>query len=168
MTARAEVTAYIGLGANLGDAVQAVRGAIEQLGATPGLRLVRASSLYRSAPVESSGPDYINAVAEVATVLTAPGLLTVLQAMEQAAGRERPYVNAPRTLDLDVLLFGQSCIASPRLTVPHPRLWDRAFVLRPLSELRPDLISAHALLSVAGQVCEVSPSGGAGVPSQAC
>ncbi len=167
MTARAEVTAYIGLGANLGDAPQAVRSAIDRLGATPGVRVVQASSLYRSAPVESSGPDYINAVAEVATTLTAPDLLAALQAIEQAAGRERPYINAPRTLDLDVLLYGSARIASPRLTVPHPRMWARAFVLRPLSDLAPGLVPMEALRAVAGQTCEVSASSGLVAPPAA-
>jgi 2-amino-4-hydroxy-6-hydroxymethyldihydropteridine diphosphokinase len=160
MTARSEVTAYIGLGANLGDPEQAVRSAILQFGTTPGMRLLQASSLYRSAPVDSSGPDYINAVAEIATTLTAPALLVALQAIEQAAGRERPYVNAPRTLDLDLLLYGGACVASPRLTVPHPRMWERAFVLLPLHGLAPGLVSAEALRAVADQMCDVSACSG--------
>ena len=155
MTARGEVTAYIGIGANLGDPAQAVRHAISQLRVAPGLRLLQASSLYRSAPVDASGPDYINAVAEVATILTAPALLIALQAMEQAAGRERPYLNAPRTLDMDLLLFGGARVASPLLTVPHPRMWARAFVLRPLHQLAPGWVSAEALQAVADQACGV-------------
>ena len=160
MTARPEVTAYIGLGANLGDPVQAVRSAALQLGATPGVRLLQASSLYRSAPVDSSGPNYINAVVEIATTLTAPHLLAVLQAIEQAAGRERPYINAPRTLDLDLLLYGSAGIASPRLTLPHPRMWQRAFVLLPLHEIAPVLVPSKALNAVAGQACAFSASSG--------
>jgi 2-amino-4-hydroxy-6-hydroxymethyldihydropteridine diphosphokinase len=160
MTARPEVTAYIGLGANLGNPAQAVRSAIEQLGAAPGVRLLQASSLYRSAPVDSSGPDYINAAAEIATTLTAPSLLTTLQAIELSAGRERPYVNAPRTLDLDLLLYGDAQIASPQLTVPHPRMGARAFVLLPLKELVPGLVSTDALRAVAGQACEWTDSSG--------
>jgi len=167
MTARPEVTAYIGLGANLGDAEQAVRNAILQLGATPGMRLHQASSLYRSAPVESSGPDYINAVAEVATTLTAPHLLAALQAIEQAAGRERPFANAPRTLDMDLLLFGSAHIDSPQLTVPHPRMWTRAFVLLPLKELVPAIATADAMRGVAGQACEVMAPSGLAVPPAA-
>ena len=151
MTARPEVTAYIGLGANLGDPAQAVRSALRQLGAMPGARLLQASSLYRSAPVDASGPDYINAVAMVATSLTAPDLLAALQAIEQAAGRERPFVNAPRTLDLDLLLYGGARIDSPLLTVPHPRMWERAFVLLPLHELVPGLVPSRTLSAVAGQ-----------------
>lgn len=160
MTPRCEVTAYIGLGANLGDPEQAVRSAILQLRVAPGLRLMQASSLYRSAPVDSSGPDYINAVAEIATTLTAPALLAALQAIEQAAGRARPYFNAPRTLDMDLLLFGSARVASAFLTVPHPRMWARAFVLRPLHELAPGWVSTEALHAVADQVCDVGAISG--------
>ena len=160
MTARPEVTAYIGLGANLGDPAQALRSAILHLGAIPGVRLLQSSSLYRSAPVGSSGPDYINAVVEVATTLNAPSLLTAMQAIELGAGRERPYVNAPRTLDLDLLLYGSAGIASPSLTLPHPRMWGRAFVLLPLHEIAPVLVPSKALNAVAGQACALSaPSG---------
>jgi 2-amino-4-hydroxy-6-hydroxymethyldihydropteridine diphosphokinase len=157
LMARAEVTAYVGLGANLGDAAQAVRTALQQLGAMPGLRLVRASSLYRTAPIESSGPDYINAVAEVATTLTAPDLLAALQSIENAAGRERPYRNAPRTLDLDLLLYGEAHIESPTLTVPHPRMGERAFVLVPLAEIAPRVVSGVALTVVREQTIVCMP-----------
>ncbi len=149
---RAEVTAFVALGANLGDAARALRGALKALDETPGVRVVRASSLYRTAPVESSGPDYLNAVAEVSTTLTAPALLDALQAIEQAAGRERPYRNAPRTLDLDLLLYGSASIASRTLTVPHPRMWERAFVLVPLWEIAPELVSEEILAVVDGQL----------------
>jgi 2-amino-4-hydroxy-6-hydroxymethyldihydropteridine diphosphokinase len=155
--ARAEVTAFVGLGANLGDATQAVRTALRQLGATPALRLVRTSSLYRTAPMESSGPDYINAVAEVATTLTAPDLLAALQSIENAAGRERPYRNAPRTLDLDLLLYGEAHIESPTLTVPHPRMGERAFVLVPLAEIAPRVVSGVALTVVREQTIVCMP-----------
>lgn len=148
---RAEVTAYIGLGANLGAAAQAVLKASQALGEVPGVRLLRTSRLYRSAPVDASGPDYINAVAEVATTLSAPQLLNATQAIEAAAGRERPYVNAPRTLDLDVLLYGDARMDSPHLTVPHPRMQQRAFVLLPLSELIPARVSSGALQAVRDQ-----------------
>jgi len=148
---RPEVTAYVALGANLGDAAQTLRDALQSLAHTPGIRLGQASSLYRTAPIESSGPDYLNAVAEVSTTLTAPDLLGALQAIENAAGRERPYRNAPRTLDLDLLLFGNARIDSPDLSVPHPRMWQRAFVLVPLAEIAPSLVSVQALQAVAGQ-----------------
>lgn len=136
---REPVTAYIALGANLGDAVAAVRGAIDRIGQLPGTRLVKQSTLYRTAPVAASGPDFINAVVEVATTLAAPELLAQLQALEQRAGRERPYRNAPRTLDLDLLLYGSAHIESLQLTLPHPRMGERAFVLVPLAEIAPEL-----------------------------
>jgi len=148
---RGEVTAFVALGANLGDAAQTLRDAISALRCTPGIRLVQASSLYRTAPIESSGPDYINAVAEVATTLTAPALLAALQAIENAAGRERPYRNAPRTLDLDVLLYGSARIHSTALTVPHPRMGARAFVLVPLHEIAPERVTDEVLNAVSGQ-----------------
>jgi 2-amino-4-hydroxy-6-hydroxymethyldihydropteridine diphosphokinase len=131
--------AYIGLGANLGDAAGQVEAALAALAAEPGCRLVARSSLYRSAPVDATGPDYINAVAALDTTLDPHALLARLQAIEQRFGRERPYANAPRTLDLDLLLHGHSVLDSPALTLPHPRLHRRAFVLRPLAELSPDL-----------------------------
>ncbi len=153
---RADVTAFVSLGANLGNAAQALRDALTALGATPGVRLLHASSLYRTAPVQSTGPDYVNAVAEVVTTLTAPALLDALQAIEQRAGRERPYRNAPRTLDLDILLFGDARIDSMRLTVPHPRMRQRAFVLVPLAEIAPTLVSAAQLSAVADQAIEAA------------
>jgi 2-amino-4-hydroxy-6-hydroxymethyldihydropteridine diphosphokinase len=151
---RAEVTAFVALGANLGDAAKALREALAALNALTGVRVLRASSLYRTAPVDSSGPDYLNAVAEIATTLTAPALLDALQAIEQAAGRERPYRNAPRTLDLDLLLFGEAHMHSARLTLPHPRMNERAFVLVPLAEIAPQTVSAALLQAVAGQRIE--------------
>jgi 2-amino-4-hydroxy-6-hydroxymethyldihydropteridine diphosphokinase len=151
---RPEVTAYVALGANLGEPAQTLRDALTSLSATPGVRLVKASSFYRTAPVDSSGPDYVNAVAEITTTLCAPALLEALQAIEQGAGRERPYRNAPRTLDLDLLLYGTGRMESPRLNVPHPRMWQRAFVVVPLSEIAPALVSATQLQAVADQAIE--------------
>lgn len=151
---RPEVTAFVALGANLGDAAMTLRDALDTLGHTAGIRLVQASSLYRTAPIDSGGPDYLNAVAEVVSTLTAPGLLQALQAIENAAGRERPYRNAPRTLDLDLLLYGSARIDSPELTVPHPRMWERAFVLVPLSEVAPERVSDDMLEAVTGQAVE--------------
>ncbi len=150
---REPVTAYVALGANLGDAVATVRQAMDDLAAIDGVRLLRRSSLYRTGPIDSSGPDYINAVVEIATVLTAPGLLLELQRLEQHAGRERPYRNAPRTLDLDILLFGEGRIESPQLAVPHPRMNERAFVLVPLAEIAPRLVRDQALQAVSSQAC---------------
>ncbi len=151
---RAPVTAYVGLGANLGDPVATVRASVAKLARLPGTRLNAASRLYRSAPVEAQGPDFVNAVVALDTELAAPDLLHALQALEHAAGRERPWRNAPRTLDLDLLLYGDARIDSPELTVPHARLNDRAFVLRPLAEVAPDRVSADALRAVHEQDCE--------------
>lgn len=154
MTKRAAVTAFVALGGNLGDARAAVRWAIQDLGRLPGTRLEAASGLYRSAPHEAQGPDFINAVARIATTLTAPELLRALQALEAAAGRERPYLNAPRTLDLDLLFYGDARIASPALTVPHPRWRERAFVLCPLAEVAPERVTPALLAGVAAQKIE--------------
>jgi 2-amino-4-hydroxy-6-hydroxymethyldihydropteridine diphosphokinase len=149
---RDQTTAYVALGANLGQPAQAIGDAIERLGELPGTTVTACSSLYRTAPLDASGPDYINAVAEISTNLPAPDLLAHLQALELQAGRERPYPNAPRTLDLDLLLYGGGRIDSPRLQVPHPRMNDRAFVLVPLAELAPHLVPQDSLRRVSGQV----------------
>jgi len=139
----AGVSAYIGLGANLGASLEqlaaTLRAALAALAALPASRLEAVSGAYRTAPVDASGPDYLNAVARLETALPPEALLAALQAIELAHGRERPYRNAPRTLDLDLLLYGQQQLASPRLELPHPRLHQRAFVLRPLLELAPGL-----------------------------
>ena len=152
--------AYIGIGANLGDARANVEDALVRLSHLPHTALDARSSLYRSAPIDSSGDDYINAVARIDTGLDAHALLDALQAIELAHGRERPYRNAPRTLDLDVLMYGSEIIASERLQVPHPRMMERAFVLLPLLEIAPDAeIPGHGrassvLPNVAAQAIE--------------
>lgn len=134
------VVAYIGIGANLGDARASVPQAAARLAQLPATRLLKLSSLYRSAPFEADGADYINAVAALSTSLPPLQLLVALQAIEQAFGRERPYFHAPRTLDLDILLYGDQCIAAPTLTVPHPGLTLRAFALLPLLEIAPSIV----------------------------
>lgn len=151
---RSPVTAYIGLGANLGDPGATLLHAIDDMAALSGVTLVRRSSLYRSAPVASIGPDYVNAVVEIRTVLTAPALLASLQQLEQLAGRARPYRNAPRTLDLDVLMYGDASIDSEALVVPHPRMRERAFVLVPLAEIAPHSVTAAQLQAVQSQFIE--------------
>jgi len=137
--------AYIGLGANLGDTSATLHAtlyaALDALAALPDCALVRASAHYRSAPIEATGPDYINAVAAIDTLLTPQALLGALQAIEQSFGRQRPYRHAPRTLDLDLLLHGDTVLNSETLTLPHPRLHQRAFVLQPLLELCPSLVA---------------------------
>lgn len=131
---------FVGLGANLGDAAATLAAALRALDDLPGTRRVATSSLWRSAPVDAAGPDYLNAVAELRSTLGPQALLQALQALEAAHGRERPYPNAPRTLDLDLLLHGDTVMATPALTLPHPRLHLRAFVLEPLAEIAPGLV----------------------------
>ena len=138
-------------GANLGEREEALRSALQRMAEWPGTRLIAVSALYASAPVDASGPDYLNAVAHLQTTLAPLDVLQRLQAIEQGAGRERPYRNAPRTLDLDVLLYGSEVLSTPTLTVPHPRMNERAFVLLPLAELAPGLVSQAALDAVADQ-----------------
>ena len=152
MTARELVNVYAGLGANLGHARQSLEHAIVAIGQLPETLLVGSSSFYRSAPFQADGPDYINAVVHLQTRLNAFDLLRSFQRIEQLAGRERPYPNAPRTLDIDLLLFGDCAIQSHALQVPHPRMRERAFVLLPLTELAPGLVSKDELLKVQGQV----------------
>jgi 2-amino-4-hydroxy-6-hydroxymethyldihydropteridine diphosphokinase len=135
------VTAYVALGANLGDAAAALREALARIGQIPGVRLAGASGLYRTEPIESSGPDYFNAVARVQTSLSARELLHALQAIENCLGRVRPagVVNAPRTMDLDLLLYDDLVCSDEELVVPHPRMHLRAFVLVPLLQIAPDI-----------------------------
>lgn len=158
---RDRVTAYVAIGANLGNAQAAVLQAMQALDQLPLTRVTRRSSLYMTAALSDGSheqgepaPDYVNAVAALETGLTAPQLLAQLQQLENAAGRERPYRNAPRTLDLDMLLFGNARIDSPQLTVPHPRMMQRAFVLVPLAEIAPALVSQMQLDAVADQAIE--------------
>jgi 2-amino-4-hydroxy-6-hydroxymethyldihydropteridine diphosphokinase len=133
--------AYVGLGSNLDDPVRQVLQALDELDGLPHTRVVNRSSLYRTAPVgHVAQPDFVNAVAQLETQLAAERLLEELQRIETSHKRERAFANAPRTLDLDLLLFGQLQLRSERLTVPHPRLHERAFVLEPLVELDPDLV----------------------------
>jgi 2-amino-4-hydroxy-6-hydroxymethyldihydropteridine diphosphokinase len=148
------VRAYIGLGANLGDSRRTLQAAVHELSAVEGIRSLKMSRLYRSAPIDSSGPDYINAVVEIETALRPHALLTSMQCIEDRHGRLRPYRNAPRTLDLDLLLFGDEVIQDAQLIVPHPRMHERAFVLRPLADLAPDLKLAQGCLSDLIVACE--------------
>ncbi len=151
---RPPVTAYVAFGANLGVPQTALLRAMEDIAVIKGVTLIKHSCLYRSAPVASSGPDYINAVVEISTVLTAPALLAELQQLEQMAGRQRPYRNAPRTLDLDLLTYGDAHIDSVTLVVPHPRMNERAFVLLPLAEIAPERVSEAQLQAVQAQAIE--------------
>lgn len=134
------VLAFVGLGSNLDQPEQQLRHALRELDDLRHTRLVRHSALYGSAPLGPPGqPDYVNAVAMLQTSLEAHALLDELQALEQRHGRERGEHWGPRTLDLDLLLYGQQRIMSPRLQVPHPQMHRRAFVLVPLHDLAPDI-----------------------------
>lgn len=146
------VQAFVAIGANLGDAEAAVKAAMVAIGALQRTQVTARSSLYRSEPVGAEGPDFINAVVAVRTGLDAEQFLVALQRLETLAGRERPFPNAPRTLDLDLLMHGNSVIDTPALTLPHPRMRERAFVLKPLAEIAPDKVPRAALARVTGQV----------------
>jgi 2-amino-4-hydroxy-6-hydroxymethyldihydropteridine diphosphokinase len=156
--------AFIALGSNLADPVSQLAAAFDELSRLPRTRLVARSSLWRSAPVGYlDQPDFVNAVAEVETMLDAEALLAHLLDVERRHGRVREFTNAPRTLDLDVALYGDARIDSPTLTVPHPRMHERAFVLLPLNELAPDIVIPgqgalrDLLPGVAGQDLQVMP-----------
>lgn len=152
--AASTVKAWLALGANLGDAQATIRQAIAAVQNWPHTRLLKASSLYRTAPVDADGPDYINAVLEVQTGLSPLELLHHCQLQEQAAGRQRPYRNAPRTLDMDLVLYADQRVDLPELSVPHPRMWQRAFVLVPLAEIAPEKVSRQQLQAVLEQRIE--------------
>lgn len=137
--------AFIALGSNLQSPQQQVLNALEALKRLPQTTLLQHSSLYKTAPLGyDNQPDFINAVAKVETDLTPHALLDAILAVEQTFGRERPFPNAPRILDLDLLLYGSEQINTATLTVPHPRMHERAFVMLPLAEIAPDIsIGAH-------------------------
>jgi 2-amino-4-hydroxy-6-hydroxymethyldihydropteridine diphosphokinase len=139
MSASAAVRAFVGVGANLGDAAAQVDSGMAASAAWPRIELVARSGLYASQPVDAPGPDFVNAVVELRSELPAIELLRALQAIEYRHGRTRAATNAPRTLDLDLLLYGDMRSSDPLLRLPHPRLHERAFVLRPLLEIAPGL-----------------------------
>ncbi|MFH1603944.1 MAG: 2-amino-4-hydroxy-6-hydroxymethyldihydropteridine diphosphokinase [Pseudomonadota bacterium] len=131
--------AFVGLGSNLGDRESQLREGLAALSALPQVQIAAASSLYRSAAIGNTGqPDFVNAVARLSTGLAPRGLLAALLDIEKRFGRERSFRNAPRTLDLDLLLYDADTIDEPGLTVPHPRMHQRAFVLVPLVQIAPD------------------------------
>jgi 2-amino-4-hydroxy-6-hydroxymethyldihydropteridine diphosphokinase len=155
------IVAYIGLGANLGDPAAALRSALDALDRMPDSHLELASSFYRSAPMgHADQPEFVNAVARLRTARAARALLGDLQDIEARAGRSRSFPNAPRTLDLDLLLYGDAVIDEPGLAVPHPRMHERRFVLEPLVEICPGCVipgrgpATGNLALVAGQQVE--------------
>ena len=148
-------TAYVGIGSNLNDPRAQVLQAFTELDGLPQTRVVKRSSLYRTAPMgHAAQPDFVNAVAQLETALPAERLLAELQEVEARHGRARSFANAPRTLDLDILLFGSARIQSGALTVPHPRMHERAFVLKPLLEIAPELPFQAHLAACASQKVE--------------
>lgn len=131
-------TAFIALGSNLGHPGEKVRQGIAALAELPQAQLLAASALYRSAALGyADQPDFVNAVAQISTSLAPQALLAAMLAIEQRFGRVRSFLNAPRTLDLDLLLYDAQTMAEPGLTLPHPRMHERAFVLAPLLEIAP-------------------------------
>jgi 2-amino-4-hydroxy-6-hydroxymethyldihydropteridine diphosphokinase len=147
--------AYVGIGSNLDDPRRQVLNAFSDLDRLPHTRVVKKSSLYRTAPMgHADQPDFINAVAQLETGLSAERLLAELQAVEARHGRQRSFPNAPRTLDLDVLLFGDLALDSPALKIPHPRMLERAFVLKPLLEISPELKTRISMEACADQRVE--------------
>jgi 2-amino-4-hydroxy-6-hydroxymethyldihydropteridine diphosphokinase len=148
------VIAYIALGSNLADPVEQIRLALRALGALPGTRLVRHSSFYRNPPEGGlAQPDFVNAVAEIETRIAPRELLARLLDIERVHGRVRDFPNAPRTLDLDIVLYGDRRISEAGLTVPHPRMLERSFVMVPLAE-----IAAAAVIPGGGRVADLARS----------
>ena len=152
---------YVALGSNLDDPVAQVRAGAQALGKLPGTQLICCSSLYRTAPVGvTEQPDFINAVCAADTDMPAGALMQSLLDIERAQGRQRAIPGGPRTLDLDLLLYGELVCHEPGLTLPHPRLHERAFVLYPLSEIAPGLnipgrgLVESLLAGCAGQAIE--------------
>jgi len=153
--------AYVGIGSNVDEPVKQVRQALLELDRLPHSRVVKRSSLFRSAPVGyASQPDFVNAVAQLETGISAARLLAELQEIESRHGRQRSFANAPRSLDLDLLMFGNSELKTKDLTLPHPRMHERAFVLKPLVEISPEVsipgvgLAKDSLKSVEHQIVE--------------
>ena len=149
------VIAYVALGSNLGDSPLILSKAIKELSEKPGLKLLSCSALYASKPIDATGDDYVNAVIALECFLNPVDLLRLTQELELAYGRVRSFVNAPRTLDLDLILYGHAQVTTPRLVIPHPRWTQRAFVLRPLQSIAPHLVSEEMLSAVKDQEIEL-------------
>ncbi len=154
------VTAYIGVGSNLGDREATIRDAIARLGAHPGIRVVQCSALIETGPVGPPQPNYLNGALAIETILTPSSLLAELFRVERELGRVRdPAVRmGPRTLDLDLLLYGDLVIDEPGLAVPHPRMPERAFVLIPLAEIAPNAVNPRCGRTVASLVRDLGPA----------
>lgn len=160
------ITAYVALGSNLGDRAAHLAAAFAALAALPGSRLVAVSAAFETAPVGPAGQqNYFNAVAALATSLAPHALLEHLLAIEQARGRVRRERWGPRTLDLDLLLHGDTVLDDPHLTLPHPRMLERAFVLAPLADIAPDLVLAGR--TVSAHLAALNPAGIVRLPASA-
>jgi 2-amino-4-hydroxy-6-hydroxymethyldihydropteridine diphosphokinase len=146
----APVRAYVALGANLGDRAQSIRSAIERLGRTPGVRIINVSALLENPAVggPADSPPFLNAAAEVETTLSPEALMARLLEVEAELGRRRREKWGPRTIDLDLLLYGDRVIDAPGLVVPHPRMSERLFVLEPLAEIAPGVVHPIMRLTV--------------------
>ena len=142
------VRALIGLGANLGQARETIECALEALKSTAGIEALEVAPFYGSDPVDAQGPTFVNTVARIQTHLVPLALFEVLQALERTYGRERAFRNAPRTLDLDLLWYEGVAMETDRLTLPHPRMHERAFVLKPLYDLMPELVLKQGNIAV--------------------
>ena len=150
---REPVSACVALGANLGEAVATLRQVLADIAALPHTQLLQASPFLSSAPLDADGPAYLNAVVRLETRLNAVELLQAMQGLESAAGRTRDYRHAPRTLDLDLLFYGDAHMQSEYLSLPHPRWTQRAFVLLPLQAVCPEKVTPDMLAAVADQAC---------------
>jgi 2-amino-4-hydroxy-6-hydroxymethyldihydropteridine diphosphokinase len=149
----------IGLGSNLGDSLAILTGAIERLKMHPQIELLAISSWYLTAPIGPPQPDYVNACATIETSLTPLELLSALQSIEAEFGRVRQEVWGARTLDLDLLLYGDRIINLPTLQIPHPHMYDRAFVIVPLAQIAPDLIEPQSGKSIVTLSKQLESSG---------
>jgi len=131
------VIVFLGIGSNLGDRAENINKALENLGKLAEVRILAVSSLLETEPQGASGPNYINAVAKIETNLEPQELLSALQQIEESLGRRRPFKGAPRIIDLDILLYAERVVNSPELNIPHPRMLERDFVIKPLLEIEP-------------------------------
>lgn len=146
------ITAYLGLGSNVGNRELMLRSALAALGQTPGIELIRSSKLLENPAVggPADAPPFINAAAEIRTTLATHALLQRIMEIERSLGRSRREKWAPRTIDLDILLFGDHIISSDDLIVPHPLMHERRFVLQPLAEIAPDAVHPTLQMTIAG------------------
>lgn len=155
----AEIPCAIALGSNLGDSLSTLEAALQQLAQTPGIKVLRVSPWYKTRPLGPAQPDYLNGCALLGVTLSPQAVLTTLLAIEDQFGRVREERWGPRTLDLDVLFYGDLVLQTPDLTIPHPRLGERAFVLVPLADIAPDLSDPRSGLTISSLLDQVDRTG---------